>query len=254
MTLSDEQKSRCVVHLPVTKLVSKNSLDFLLRALLEQCVEDDDLLLANPRQAGEVGVAVSAALAAIDDLQFGEGEVELRGKCLNGVLELARLERLELVEQWYDKDWIDGHAEDLYSQHKDPEVVEEVLAGLPDDGEESATNGDTEGQAKSLTLDHICNPGVDCHLVEAILLLEDKVVVVREGQADDRLSPSHQVYEQQRPWDLAGKAGGRIADDECAGDAPEDRVDVEVESSEVLGLVEESRDEAELGLCATVCL
>jgi hypothetical protein len=80
------------------------------------------------------------------------------------------------------------------------------------------------------------------------------VVVVREGQSDDCLCPGHEVYEQQRPWDLSGEASGGIADDERAGDAPEYGVDVKVESSEVLDLVEESRDEAELGLCAAVCL
>lgn len=80
------------------------------------------------------------------------------------------------------------------------------------------------------------------------------MVVVRERQANDGLSPGHEVYEKQRPRDLAGQAGGGIADDERAGDAPEDRVDVEVESSEMFGLVEERGSEAELSLCATVCL
>ena len=53
---------------------------------------------------------------------------------------------------------------------------------------------------------------------------------------------------------LAGEAGGRIAGENRAGNAPYDRIGVEVEDREGFGLVEESRDEAELGLCATVCL
>ena len=213
MSLSNKQKSRCVVHLPVTKLVAQDSLDLLVRALVQQRVEDDNLLLADPRQSGEVGVAVCAAFAAIDDLQFRKRKVELRGERFDRVLELAGLKGLELVEQRDDENRVDGHAEYLHGQHKDPQVVEEVLAGLPNDGEERAANGNTKSETESLALDHVRDPRVDCHLVEAVLFLEDKVVVVREGQADDGLGPGHEVYEQQRPWDLAREAGGRIADD-----------------------------------------
>lgn len=79
-------------------------------------------------------------------------------------------------------------------------------------------------------------------------------MVVREGQTDGRLGPSHEVDEQQRAWNLAGEAGGGIAHDERAGDAPEYGIDVEVERSEVFDLVEEGGDETKLGLCAAVCL
>lgn len=243
-----------MVHLPVTELVTQNSLDLLLGALLEKCIEDDNLLLADPWQSSEVGIAVRAALAAVNDLQFGERELELRGECLDRVLELAGLERLELVEERHDEDRVDGHAENLYCQHEDPEVVEKVLARLPDDGKECAANGNAKGEPESLTLDHVRDPSVDGHLVEAVTLLEDKVVVVREGQANDGLSPGHEIYEQQRSRDLAGEADGRIADNERAGDAPEDRVDIEVESSEVFGLVEESGDKTKLGFCTPICL
>jgi len=80
-----------MVHLPVPKLVRQNSLDFLFRALLQQCVVDDDLLLANPGESGEVGVAVGAAFAAINDLQLCKREVEFGRKSLDRLLELARL-------------------------------------------------------------------------------------------------------------------------------------------------------------------
>lgn len=254
MALRNEQEAGGVVHLPVTKLVTQDSLDFLVRALLEQGVEDDNLLLANPRQSSEVRIAVGTALATVDDLQLREREFELRRKRFDRVLELAGLERLKLVEQWHDEDGVDGHAQNLDSQHEDPQVVEEVLARLPDDGQEGAANGNTERKTESLALDHVRDPGAHRHLVEAVLLLEDEVVVVHERQTDERLSPSHQVDEEKRPRNLTGETDGSIACSERTGDGPEYGVDVEVESREVLGLVEKSGDETELGLCAAVCL
>lgn len=178
VALSDKQKSRCMVHLPVAEFVTQDSLDLLVRALLEKCIEDDNLLLSNPWQTGEVGVAVGAALASVDDLQFREREVEPRGEGFDGILELARLERLKLVEQGDNEDRVDGHAENLDRQHEDPQVVEEVLASLPDDGEEGAAQRNAKGQTKGLTLDHVRDPGVEGHLIEAVLFLEDEVVVV----------------------------------------------------------------------------
>lgn len=147
-----------MVLLPVAKLVRKDSLDFLLGALLKQSVVDDDLLLSNPGQAGEVGVAVGAALASINDLQLAEGEFELGSESLDRLLEFSGLQRLELVEEGNDEDGIDCHGRDLDNEHEDPEVVKEAVTSPFDNGQEGAADGDTECDGQGLALEHIGEP------------------------------------------------------------------------------------------------
>lgn len=62
---------------PVTELVGENSDNLLGLALLDEGVVDDNVLL--PWETEKVGVAVSAALASINDVEFLEREVETCG-------------------------------------------------------------------------------------------------------------------------------------------------------------------------------
>lgn len=74
---------------PVTELVAQNG-DHLLRlALLQQGIINYDVLL--PGQTIEVSIAVGTALAAIDDVQLRERELELLGKVLDTGFDLTRL-------------------------------------------------------------------------------------------------------------------------------------------------------------------
>ena len=60
-----------------TQLVRQHRHDLLLRALLDQGVEQHDALVLE--EAVHVGVAVVAALAAVDDVQLAQGEAQ--GPC-----------------------------------------------------------------------------------------------------------------------------------------------------------------------------
>lgn len=133
--LRNAKETSGVAKTPVTKLVSQDSRDFLLLALLDQGIVDDNVLL--PGETKEVGVAVCAALAAVDDEQFVERELELLGQAFDIVLELALLERRKLVEQRENGDWVDGNHEDLETSDKDPEVEEELVSSLLNDAEET---------------------------------------------------------------------------------------------------------------------
>jgi hypothetical protein len=53
---------------------------------------------------------------------------------------------------------------------------------------------------------------------------------------------------------LAREADRCIASDEGSGHAPDDRVGIQVEKREGLGLVVKTGDETVLGLCATIFL
>lgn len=59
--------------------------------LLNQSVVDDDVLL--PGQAKEVGIAVGAALATVNDIQFLKGEFQFPSEVLNASLKCTRLQR-----------------------------------------------------------------------------------------------------------------------------------------------------------------
>ena len=194
------------------------------------------------------------ALAAVDDLEFGEGKFKLRCECLDRVFEFTGFQRFELVEKGYDENRIDGHARDLNSQHENPKVVEEVLSGALDDSQESAADGDTKRNGKTLTLEHIRKPQLNRHLVEPEFLFQHEAVVVREAKTSDQINPSQHVHEQERLCNLAREPDGRITGDDGTRGAPDERIDIEVESSERFDLVEETGDEAELGLCATIFL
>lgn len=180
--LRNEQQLGRVSHLPVTQLVSKNGLDLLGIRLLNQSIVDNNLLL--PGQTGEVGVAVSTTLAAIDDLQFREREFETLSKSLDGDLERAGLERSKLVKQRDYDDGVDGDGEELDTESEQPKVVEELVASLLDDLQEGPAKGNTECNRKRLSLEQVGDPKTHSLLIEAELLLEDEVVVVREGQTE----------------------------------------------------------------------
>lgn len=174
--LRDEKQLGCVSHLPVTQLVGENSLDLLGVRLLNQCIVNDNLLL--PGQTGEVSIAVSTTLATIDDLQFRKGEVEALSKSFDSVLEWAGLERSKLVEQRDDGDRVDGDGEELDTESEQPKVVEKLVTSLLDNLQESPAERYAECERKRLSFEQVGYPQTDCLLVEAKLLLEDKVVVV----------------------------------------------------------------------------
>ena len=183
--LRDEKQLGRVSHLPVTQLVSKNSLDLLSVGLLNQSIVDDNLLL--PGQSGEVGIAVSTTLAAIDDLQLGKGEFETLSKSFDGDLERAGFERSKLVEQRDDDDRVDSDGEELDTESEQPKIIEELVTSLLDDLQESPAERNTECNRKRLSLEQVGDPQTDSLLVEAELLLKDEVMVVRERQTEESL-------------------------------------------------------------------
>ena len=95
----------------MTELVCENCHDLLSFTLLDEGVVDDDVLL--PWQTEEVGIAVSASLASIDNVELLEREVEAHSQLFDTSLECSRVQRRELVEQWQDGDWVNGDHENL---------------------------------------------------------------------------------------------------------------------------------------------
>jgi hypothetical protein len=124
--------------------------DLLGLALLKQGVVDDNVLL--PGQTVEVSIAVGTTLAAIDDVQFRERELELLGKVLHTSLDLTRLQRGQLVEQRQNSNGVDSDGENLDEDTEKPEVVEERVTSLLDNLEHGTDNRSSQNDAQHLTL------------------------------------------------------------------------------------------------------
>ena len=139
MDLRDGQLFCGMPHFPVAQLMRQHGYHLLLLALLDQRVEQDNLLL--PRQTREVGIAVRAPFAPVDDLQLAERELEVLRERIDGGLEVARLQGSEFIEKRDDHDGIDCDDEELHGKRKDVEVQKKFVAGLLDDGKKCAADG-----------------------------------------------------------------------------------------------------------------
>lgn len=200
---------------PVAKLVGENSNDLLGLALLDQSVVDDNVLL--PGKTKEVGIAVGAALASINDVELVEGEVEFLGETLDLRLELALLQGGQLVEERQNGNRVDGDHEDLESGAKQPEVVEELVTSLLDDGEETREDGRGQDDSDEVGLDHVRDEQLGRLLVEAKLFLENKGLV-DVGRERQNLADEHEGQDEDDGMrDLAREASGCKAEEQVAG-------------------------------------
>lgn len=250
---ADAEEFGGVAFAPVAQLVGEDGFDFGDGGLFDQGVVDDDLLL--PGQTREVGVAVRASLAAVDDVEFCERELEALGQGFHLLLEGPGLEGGEFIEERYDEDGIDSYRGELDDKSKSPEPEEELIAGLLDDFEEGRAERDAEGEAERLAFEQVRDVEGEGLFVEAEFLLEDEVIVVAEGDTKECLNKAVREGEEERVRDFAAKA----VRDEGAGQpgarhGPEARVYVVHDDEVVLDLAEESRNEVELCFCATVGL
>lgn len=250
--LGDTKQAGRVTKLPVTKLVGKNGNNLLRLALLDQGIVDDNVLL--PGEAKEVGVGVGAALAAVDDVELVQGELEAGGKGLDLCLELTVLEGRQLVEQGQDGDGVDGDHEDLEGDDEEPEVVEELVARLLDDLEEAGEEGGCEDKGQELRLDEVRDEELGGLLVEAKLFLEDKRLVDGGREAEDLADDGKGQDEDDGVADLAREARGREPEEQVAGPGPELGEDVKVHKGDVLELRVEAVDHLKLCLGAAVGL
>lgn len=250
--LRNTEELRGVAQTPVAQLVAQHSDNLLWLALLDQSIVEDDVLL--PRQTIEVGIAVSTALAAVNDMQLLEREVKSLGKLLDTSLERTRFERRELVEQRQDHNRVNGDGEHLNEHAEEPQIVEERVAGFLDDLENSANDGCSQNNSQELTLEHIRDPELERLLVEPEFFLQDKMLVVRNGKRENGTDDVEAEEEHECLRDFALEPTGEIPRKQETADAPELGQDIAVDEREILDLTIQTRNETELGLGATVCL
>lgn len=180
MELGNAKQLGRMVQAPVAQFMAQNSDNLLRLTLLEQSVVNHNVLL--PGQTVEVGVAVSTALASINDMQLRKWELEFLREVLDTGLDLTWLQRGQLVEQWQNDNRVDGDGEDLNEDAKQPQIVEERITGLLDDLEHSSDDRCSQNDTEHLTLEHIRHPELERLLVETEFFLENEGVIVGDRE------------------------------------------------------------------------
>jgi hypothetical protein len=253
----------------VSQFVSQNRNNLIDTAFLDQGIVNDNVLA--PGQSIEIGVTVRTPLRAVDDVEVLQREVELGGQRFDFGLQLAVLQGRKLVEKRKNRNRIDSDHESLHSQNEQPDVVEEVVAKVANDLQESCENRATENSDQNLGFDGVhdelpsCEPTVHEYqidtthqflrlLVEPKLLLQYKVLVVRERKADEIAGHGEDDKEDNRLRNLAAEPSRCIFRDNRAGNIPELGKNIEMDDCDIGDLTVERADETEFGLCATICL
>lgn len=140
-----------------------------------------------PWQAKEVGIAVCTSLTSINNIELMKGELQAVSQSLNSDLQVARLERRELVEQGQNGYWIHCNHKDLQTCAKQPQVVEELVASLLNNRQESGEDGRSQDKGQHLPFEHIGDEELRRLLVESEFLLQNKSMVNRRWKRDDLL-------------------------------------------------------------------
>jgi hypothetical protein len=190
--------------LPVTELVTENSGDLVGLIALDEGVIKDDVLL--PGETEKISVGVGAALAAVDNVEITQGELEAGGEVVDLCLELSLGQRGQLVEEGQDEGRVGGGHEELETSGEGPEVEEELVASGLDDLEEAGDDRWEQGDGEQVGLDHVGDEELGSLLVEAELLFEDKGVVDARGEVKDLLQCEEAEDEDNGVADLAGEA------------------------------------------------
>lgn len=198
----------------MSQFVRQNGSHFFGLALLNQGIVDYNVLL--PWQTKEIGVAVRASFAPVDNIQLGEGKLELRSQCLDRRLEFASFQWGELVEQRCDEDGPNSDHEHLETSAEEPQVVEKLLARLLDNGEEGSEDWRGQNNSKAEGLDSIRNEELRGLFVEAELLFEHKSVIYRGWQRQDLVDEGECQYEENRVRDFTGEPSGRKTEEQIA--------------------------------------
>lgn len=123
-----------------------------------------------------------------------------------------------------------------------------------DNLEYSADNRSSQNYTQHLSLEHVRDPELQGLLVETELLLQHERVVVGDREREDSAEDIEAEEEQKRLRDFALESIGEVPRQHEARDTPELGKNIAVDKNDILDLTIETRNEAELGLGATIRL
>lgn len=207
-----------------------------------------------PRKTKEVGIGVSAALAAVDDEEFMKRELEAGGESVDLGLELALGERGELVEEGQDEGWVGGGHEDLQAGDEKPQPEKELVTSLLNNLEEAGEDGRGDSGGDEVGLDQVAEEQSGRLLVKAVLLLQDEGVVKLRREIEDLLEGKESKDEENRVADLARESSGGVSQEPVTRKRPNLGKDIKVQDSDILDLIPETVEDGEEGFCTAVFL
>lgn len=178
------------------------------------------MLGATRNRAVEVGIAVGATLAAIDDINALEWEFELFGKGDDAITKGSLGKRRQLIEEGLDQCWVEHHGNNLKGEEKDDDVgcsmvsksvtldsrrhlwhscklTDEAITCPADQLDETCHEWAHQAYSHGPLLDSVDEKGANGHLVETVLLLEHEMPIERDGQHGHRRDELRDQQEQE---------------------------------------------------------
>mmetsp|Transcript_31256 Transcript_31256/g.57185 ORF Transcript_31256/g.57185 Transcript_31256/m.57185 type:complete len:206 (-) Transcript_31256:382-999(-) len=157
---------------------------------LQQGVKEHDALIVP--KAIQVGVGVRAPSGAIHLEELGQWILQLACQVLDALPQVLVFECLELVEKRHDDGGINKHEDENQYLSYSPHVEVELVASPFDDVNDYWNQDDGEHDRQSSALQEVRDKQLQSFLVEAMPLLQHKVLVQVHGNADWKSYHAHQ--------------------------------------------------------------
>ena len=188
--------------LEMAQLVRQHRLDLGRGQLAQQRVEKHHAL--GRAKAGEVGVGVGAAAAAVHHEQALGGKAAARHQLRDALFERFVLQRLKAVEQGGDEGGVDHKHQQAETHPRAPGPQPPPFARGLHQPQHQRGQRHANGQADQRGLEHVAQPQGPGHLVEAKALFDHEGLVERGGQLDQAVDDREGDQQRQRLQQRAG--------------------------------------------------
>lgn len=195
-----------------------------------------------------------ASLASINDKKLLQGKLVTGSQLLDLGLELALLQRRQLVEQGLDEDGVGSRRKQLQASSENPQIEHKVTTSLLDNLQKRGQNGGHEGNSQQIGLDHIRDEQLGRLLVEAKFFLKHKRVVDACRERKNLLDNNEAENKEDGVADFAGEPSRRPFEEQIAGPGPQLGENIELDKCHILNLGPETGDDFELSFGAPVGL
>ena len=217
-----------MAHAEVAEFVREDGFDLRNVEARQQGVEEHDAL--GFAEAGEIGVAMAAALAAVHHEQALRGETAAGNQAFDALLHLAFLHGRELVEQRGNEGRVDRQHQRIEHDPDHPDIQPPVFTHAGHQPEHREQQRQAEQRADHCVLDQISKVHSQGHLVEPEAALNAEGAIQAEWHFDHRHDHDQDADEQHAVADASGEVGGgQIVDGLQAAAERQDQQDCRVE-------------------------
>ncbi len=182
--------------LEVAQFVRQHGLDLGWGELLQQGVEEHHAL--GGAKAGEVGIGVRAAAAAVHHEQALGGKAAAGHELRHAFGQRFILQRLKLVEQGRDDRGVDHQHQQAEAHPQRPRPQPPQAAGGLHQPQHQRRQRHADDKADQRGLEQIAQPQPQRHLVEAEALFDHEGLVQRHRQLDQGVDGGEHHQQRQR--------------------------------------------------------